>query len=121
MCMIELTWKPIEVDTGSPHEQEGLLGLVNGKLVAVLVHFSSTHEDPELRDVWFLEAGFGPLLGKHEVFPTFEEAEAWARRHFEPVESRGPGRMSLVAPQVSPFAAGLALIAVLGLNAPFAA
>lgn len=63
--------------------------LVNGRLVAILVHLSEQYEDPELRGRWFVEAGFGPLFGKHEIFSTPEEAEAWIRQHFGTLKDHG--------------------------------
>ncbi len=80
--MVEVTWLPIQVETGSS-EEDGRLILVNGKLVAVLVCLSDANREPNLHGKWFVEAGFGPNFQKHEVFPTFEAVEAWVRESFE--------------------------------------
>lgn len=44
--------------------------LVDGTLVAVLVHPTGPYDTPALRDKWFVEAGFGALSDKHELFST---------------------------------------------------
>lgn len=88
--MMELNWTPVRVNTGSPDE-EGRLVLVDDKLVAVLVRLSGAHPEPELQGAWFVEVGFGPLLGKHGVFATFEEAAVWVRQNFGAKDKRGPG------------------------------
>jgi hypothetical protein len=80
--MVEITWLPIRVETGSP-EENGRLVLVNGKLVAVLVHVSDAHPEPDLRGRWFVEAGFGPIFEKYKVFRSFEDAWAWVRQTFD--------------------------------------
>jgi hypothetical protein len=45
--MVEVTWQPMRVETGSS-EVDGRLVLVDGKLVAVLVRLSDEHRQPEL-------------------------------------------------------------------------
>jgi hypothetical protein len=80
--MVEVTWQPIRVETGSS-EEDGRLVLVDGKLVAVLVRLSDEHPQPELHGHWFVEAGCGPIFERHEVFPTFEDAVAWVRQTVE--------------------------------------
>ena len=65
--------------------------LVNGKLVAILVHLTGPYETPELQGKWFVEAGFGPLAEKHELFATWEEAEAWVCQGCQAVRKRGSG------------------------------
>ncbi len=89
--MMEITWRPVRVGVGSSDE-EGRMVLVNGKLVAILVHLTGAYDNPELRNKWFVEAGFGPLSEKHELFSTWEEAEAWVRQHCEAKGRRGSGR-----------------------------
>ena len=66
--------------------------LVNGKLVAVLVRLTGPYDNPELRNKWFVEVGFGPLSDKHELFSTWEEAEAWVHQHCQDDRNRGSGR-----------------------------
>ena len=65
--------------------------LVQGKLVAVLVFLADNYETPELQGKWFVEAGFGCLRGKHEIFSTLEEAEAWIRQQCGSDAQRGSG------------------------------
>jgi hypothetical protein len=89
--MIQITWQPIRVGGGS-HDEEGRMVLVNGKLVAILVHLTGPYDNPELRNKWFVEVGFGPLSGKHELFSTWEEAEAWVYQHCQVQRKRGSGR-----------------------------
>ncbi len=88
---MKITWKPVCVGVGN-RDEDGRMVMVNGKLVAILVHLTGPYETPELRDKWFVEAGFGPLLGKHELFSTWEEAEAWVHQHYEAERKRGSGR-----------------------------
>ena len=86
--MVEVTWQPIRVETGTS-EEDGRLVLADGKLVAVLVRLSDEYPQPDLHGQWFVEAGFGPIFQKHEVFSTFEDAVAWIR---QTVEYRGRWR-----------------------------
>ena len=86
--MIEVTWQPIRVETGTS-EEDGRLLLADGKLVAVLVRLSDEYPQTELHGQWFVEAGFGPMLQRHEIFSTFEDAVAWIR---QTVEYRGRWR-----------------------------
>jgi hypothetical protein len=85
---------PIRVETGTP-EEDGRLVLVNGKLVAVVVHLSDDHLMPDLQGKWSVEAGFGPLLEKYRVFPTFEAVEAWVSQSFEDLAQHRSGWASL--------------------------
>jgi hypothetical protein len=80
--MVEVTWQPIRVETGTS-EEDGRLVLADGKLIAVLVCLSDEHPQPELHGQWFVEAGFGPIFQKHEVFSTLEDAVAWIRQTVE--------------------------------------
>lgn len=73
---MKLSWQPISIDTGSPDE-DGLLVLAEGRLVAVLVRLSDDHEGT-YEGAWFLEVGFGKVDGNaHPVFATLDDAEAW--------------------------------------------
>ena len=38
--------------------------LVDGRLVAILVHLTGPYNTPKLRGKWFVEVGFGPPLSK---------------------------------------------------------
>lgn len=80
--MTDVKWQSIRVETGAS-EEDGRLVLVDGKLVAVVVRLSDEHPQPELHGQWFVEAGFGPIFQRHEVFSTFEDAVAWIRQTFE--------------------------------------
>ncbi len=71
------------------------MALVNGKLVAILVLLADNYETLELQGKWFVEAGFGCLNGKHEVFSSLEEAEAWIRQQCGPGLNRALGRSFL--------------------------
>jgi len=64
-----ISFQPIEVLTAS----EGRLVLVNGKLAAVLVRLNDAAQDPLLRGVCYIEAGFGLLDGRHEMFATLRK------------------------------------------------
>ena len=66
-----LTRQPVRVQTNGDDEQ-GCLIFADDRLVAVLVHLSSLHE--ELTGLWYLEAGFGRLGGPDQ--PTFDDLEA---------------------------------------------
>lgn len=72
-----LTLQPIRVATGD--DEEGMLVIDDeGRLVAVLTHLSERHEG--LSGHWFLEAGFGRLLGPDQpTFPGLDAAQAWIR------------------------------------------
>jgi hypothetical protein len=89
--MTGITWRPVRVGTGSSDE-EGQMALVNGKLVAILVHLTGPYTNPGLHGKWFVEAGFGPLSQKHELFSTLEEAETWVLKHYLVERKQGSGR-----------------------------
>ena len=70
-----LTLQPVQVRTGS--DEEGMLVLHNGRLVAVLVHLSDENEAAP--GDWYLEAGFGPGLEgpDHPTFDSLDAAQNW--------------------------------------------
>ena len=72
---LQISFQPIDVQTAS-EDREGCLLLVEGRLAAVLVRLSDQAHDPLLRGAWYLEAGFGLLDGRRELFATLEEAVA---------------------------------------------
>ena len=77
---MSLTQQRIKVDTGGPDE-EGCLVFRNGRLIAVLVRLSRTHEGG-LDGKWFLEHGFGSLdTPEHPVFDDLPMAEGWIASH----------------------------------------
>ena len=68
--------QPIRVATDSSDE-DGRLVLVDGRLVAVLVHLQDSGHD-ELTGSWFLEAGFGPCATPAcETFKSLNAAQIW--------------------------------------------
>src|SRR3954463_9658888 len=75
----QISFQPIEVLTAS-EDREGRLVLIDGNLVAVLVRLSDLAHDPLLLGAWYLEAGFGLLNGRHEMFASLEEAAASIER-----------------------------------------
>jgi hypothetical protein len=87
---MDIALRPIQVGVGS-HVEEGRIVLVNGKLVAILVCLTGPYDTPGLQGKWFVEAGFGSLSEKHELFSTWEEAEAWVRHHCQATRKGGSG------------------------------
>jgi hypothetical protein len=69
----QISFQPIEVLTAS-QDCGGCLVLADGKLAAVLVRLNDQAHEPLLRGAWFMEAGFGLLDGRHELFASLEEA-----------------------------------------------
>ena len=88
---MDMALRPIQVGVGS-HVEEGRIVLVNGKLVAILVCLTGPYDISGLQGKWFVEAGFGSLSEKHELFSTWDEAEAWVRCHYQAERKRGSGR-----------------------------
>ena len=76
-----ISFQPIEVQTAS-EDREGCLVLVDGQLAAVLIRLNDEAHDPLLRGACFIEAGFGLLDGRHELFASLEEAAASIERDF---------------------------------------
>jgi hypothetical protein len=74
-----ISFQAIEVLTASD-DREGLLVLADGKLAALLVRLADPAHDPLLRGTWYLEAGFGLLEPRHELFASLEEAAASIER-----------------------------------------
>src|SRR4051812_2625766 len=77
--------QPLLVNTASPDHQ-GYLVLVDDHLVAVLVRLEpDEHLAPELRERWFVEAGFGPcqVRGRTWSFASPADALGWARQQVE--------------------------------------
>jgi two-component system, response regulator PdtaR len=89
-----MTYQRIRVETGSADE-EGLLVLRNNKLVAVLVQVSDEIDDPDLRNKWLVEAGFGPCLGRGHspgVFDSLAAAAAWVQQTVAEADARQRAR-----------------------------
>jgi hypothetical protein len=73
-----LTLQPARVATG--FDEEGMLILDEGqRLVAVLVRLSDSNEVAPGQ--WYLEAGFGRLVGGgHPTFADLDAAQDWISR-----------------------------------------
>lgn len=78
--MPHLSLEPIRVATGT--DDEGMLVLIEDRLVAVLVRLSSAHG--ELAGQWFLEASFGQVLDlvSHPTFQDLHAAQDWIMTRF---------------------------------------
>ena len=66
--------------------------LVDGTLVAVLVHLTGPYNEPHLYGKWTVQRGFGPRSEGDEVFSTLEEAEDWVLQHYLAQRKQGTGR-----------------------------
>lgn len=75
----KISFQPIEVVTAS-EDREGCLVLADGKLAAVLVRLNDPAHDPMLRGAWYLEAGFGFIESRHDLFASLEEAADFVAR-----------------------------------------
>lgn len=63
------------------HDSDGRLVLADNQLAAVFVRLDGMHHDPEHKDRWHLEAGFGKLnIRDAPLFSTPEEAGAWVEQ-----------------------------------------
>jgi hypothetical protein len=80
---MKVTWQCVRVGSGFTREEDGRLVFVDGTLAAILVCHPEDYEEPALRGSWFIEAGFGPITGVPETFPSFEDAVAWILRRFK--------------------------------------
>ena len=88
---MEISLQPVRVSVG-PIDEEGQMVLVDGTMVAVLVHLTGPYDDPPLQGKWCVQRGFGPLAEGDEVFSTLEEAEDWVLQHYLAERKRGSGR-----------------------------
>jgi two-component system, response regulator PdtaR len=89
-----MSYQRIRVETGSADE-DGLLVLRDHKLVAVLVQVSDEIDDPELRNRWLVEAGFGPCLSRGPgsgVFRSLAAATAWVQQTMAEADARQRAR-----------------------------
>ena len=73
--MPRLLLEPIRVASGN--DEEGMLVLLEDRLVGVLVRLSSEHGASAGH--WFLEASFGPVLDmvSHPIFQDLDTAQDW--------------------------------------------
>ena len=69
----QITFQPIEILSYS-EDHEGCLVLADGKLAAVLIRLADAAYEPPLPGSWYLEAGFGALEIRHDLFASLEEA-----------------------------------------------
>jgi hypothetical protein len=74
----DLEYRPMRVAVDGDKSEEGYLVLHDDVLVAVISHLQET-VDGELRDSWYVEAGFGPCDGllPAPIFKSRDEAERW--------------------------------------------
>jgi hypothetical protein len=89
---MEISLQPVRVSVG-PLDEEGHMVLVDGILVAVLVHLTGPYDNPHLHGKWCVQLGFGPFSEGDEVFSTLEEAEDWVLQHYLAERKRGSGRV----------------------------
>lgn len=71
--------RPVLVNTASPDEK-GCLIMIDGRLVAVLVHVAGTgvERDREKLSGWYVEAGFGRCaVPAPPLFGTLADAVTW--------------------------------------------
>jgi hypothetical protein len=81
---MKVTWQPVRVGrSGYTPEEDGRLVFVDGKVAAILVCRSDDFGKPDLEGSWFIEAGFGPISGVQETFPSFQDATSWILRRFK--------------------------------------
>jgi hypothetical protein len=79
---LELLLEPKRVHTGSLDE-DGLLVLLDGRLVAVLVRLED-HSHQDMIGSWFLETGFGPCrTNSPPIFGTVELGLDWIRSRLQ--------------------------------------
>jgi hypothetical protein len=88
---MEITSQPVRVSVGPVHE-EGQMMLVDGTLVAVLVHLTGPYNNPHLHGKWCVQRGFGPRSEGDEVFSTLAEAEDWVLQHYLAERKQESGR-----------------------------
>ena len=69
---------PVRIAVDGDKSEPGFLIFADGVLVAVLSHLKETVEG-ELRNNWYIEAGFGPCEGiiPHPFFKSQDDAERW--------------------------------------------
>ena len=87
---MEISLQPLRVSVG-PLDEEGQMVLVDGTLVAVLVHLTGPYDNPHLHGKWCVQRGFGPLSEGDELFSSLEEAEDWVLQHYLAERKRGSG------------------------------
>jgi hypothetical protein len=70
---------PIRVAVDGDKDEAGLMVFADGVLVAVFSYLKNTVDEDDLRDHWYLEAGFGPCGGviPAPILRSQEEAERW--------------------------------------------
>jgi hypothetical protein len=73
-------FQSVRVATGV--EEEGVLAFLDDRLLAVLVRLADNN--PIAPKCWYLEAGFGLLLGQHPTFIDLEAAATELARMSDP-------------------------------------
>ena len=70
---------PVRVAVDGDKSENGLMIFADGVLVAVFSYLKSTVDTDDLRDHWYLEAGFGPCDGAipAPILRSQEEVERW--------------------------------------------
>jgi len=89
---MEVKLHPVRVAIGAL-EEEGQMVLVDGTLVAVLVHLTGSYDNPDLQGKWIVQMGLGLLSDSDECFPTLEEAEDWVLQHYLRDRKRASGQV----------------------------
>jgi hypothetical protein len=80
---MKVSWQSVRVGSGFAREEDGRLVFVDGRLAALLVCRSDDHQESALRGAWSIDAGFGPITGIQETFPSFDDAVNWILRRFK--------------------------------------
>jgi len=68
-----ITFQPVEV-LHDDRDHEGYLVLADGRLAAVIVRLADPEYGQRLVGSWYLEAGFGSLEMRHDLFASLEDA-----------------------------------------------
>jgi hypothetical protein len=88
---LDISFQPLRVLIDG-HDSEGNLILADGQLAAVIVRLDGDYHDPEHRERWHLEAGFGKCSARDApLFKTPEEAGAWVEQTLTRARARLDG------------------------------
>ena len=79
MTPIEIQFYPIDIGDPAGGE-EAVLGLANGRLVAVLIRIAL--KGSEDHGGFYLEVGFGPCAREGLLFASLQAAESWINHRF---------------------------------------
>lgn len=78
---LEIQFQPIDIGDPAAGE-EAVLGLANGRLVAVLVRIALKGSEDHAG--FYLEVGFGPCGREGLLFASLQAAESWIRSQVSP-------------------------------------